>query len=323
MRFARVRVWIAAVVAAAVLAVSLSLALIELGERAAAAPAKPRPPATRANVKLKPPTHIAVILLENKEYPSVIGSRRAPFLNALARRHVLLTHDFAVSHPSLPNYLALTSGSTFGITSDCISCLFAGRNIIDQLSTHHMSWKAYMQGLPSPCFKGAEAGSFPHLYAAKHDPFIHYIDVRSRPARCHRIVPFPQLGVDLAQNRLPRFAFISPDECFDMHSCSINVGDTWLATWVPRILHRLGPNGLMIVVFDEGSSRVGCCTPGIHGGHVAAVIAGPGAKHRVRITTAFDHYSVLRLIEDAWGFQRLRHAADRSTRSILGWRPAP
>ncbi len=279
-------------------------------------------PGERAMVHLalKPPAHIAVILLENKEYPSVIGSAQAPFLNAFARQHVLLSNDFAVSHPSLPNYLALTSGSTFGITSDCTSCFFTGRNIVDQLERHHMSWKAYMQGLPSPCFKGAEAGSSPHLYAAKHDPFIHYTDVRSSRARCHRIVPFPQLGVDLARNRLPRFAFISPDECFDMHSCSIGTGDMWLARWAPRILRGLGSNGLLVVVFDEGSSGAGCCSSGIHGGHVAAVIAGPGAKHRVRIATALDHYSVLRLIEDTWGFLRLRHAADRSTHSIVGWR---
>jgi len=269
-----------------------------------------------------PPAHIVVLLLENKEYPSVIGPGRAPFLNGMARAHVLLTNDFAVSHPSLPNYLALTSGSTFGITSDCTTCFFTGRNIVDQLVAHQLSWKAYMQGMPSACFKGSQAGTFPHQYAAKHDPFIHYVDVRSNPARCHRIVPFPQLGRDLALGRLPRYAFISPDLCFDMHSCPISVGDAWLSGWVPRILSHLGPNGLLVLVFDEGSSRAGCCGSGIAGGHVAAIIAGPGAKRGARITTSIDHYSILRLIEDTLGFVRLRHAADPSTRSILGWRRA-
>jgi phosphatidylinositol-3-phosphatase len=260
-------------------------------------------------------------MLENKEYPSVIGPGRASFLNGMARAHVLLTEDFALSHPSLPNYLGLTSGTTFGVRSDCTACTFAGRNIVDQLSAHHMSWRAYMQGLPAPCFRGAEAGSYPHLYAAKHDPFIHYTDVRSNSGRCHRIVPFSQLGGDLAHRRLPRFAFISPDECFDMHSCAIGVGDAWLATWVPRILRGLGRNGVLIVAFDEGSSSAGCCGPSIHGGHIAAVLAGPGARRGARIGTAVDHYSILRLIEDAWGFLRLRHAADRATHPILGWRP--
>jgi hypothetical protein len=116
------------------------------------------------------------------------------------------------------------------------------------------------------------------------------------------------------------FSFISPDECFDMHSCPLARGDAWLATWVPRILGALGPKGLLIVVFDEGSSHAGCCDPAITGGHVAAVIAGPGARRRTQITTPLDHYSVLRLIEDAWGLRRLRHAADGSTPSISGWR---
>lgn len=261
-----------------------------------------------------------MILLENEEYPSVIGPAGAPFLTSLARRHVLLSNDFAVGHPSLPNYLALTGGSTFGVTSDCTSCLFTGPNIVDQLEAHHLSWKAYMQGLPSPCFKGAQAGSYPHLYAAKHDPFIHYRDIRSSPRRCHRIVPFSQIRVDLARHRLPRFSFISPDECFDMHSCPLARGDAWLATWVPRILGALGRKGLLFVVFDEGSSHAGCCGPAITGGHVAAVIAGPGARRRTRITIPLDHYSVLRSIEDAWGLRRLRHAADSSTPSISGWR---
>jgi phosphatidylinositol-3-phosphatase len=262
------------------------------------------------------PVHIVEIVLENQEYPNVIGPGRAPFLNSLALHNVLLTNAFAVSHPSLPNYLALTSGSSFGITSDCTSCYFAGPNIVDQLVAHHMSWKAYMQGLPSPCFEGDEAGALPHLYAAKHDPFIHYIDIRSSPRLCGGIVPFARLGADLHHRALPRFSFISPDECFDMHSCPVGVGDAWLAAWVPRILQDLGSHDLLIVVFDEGTSGAGCCGAGIAGGHVAALIAGPGARHGVRIATPLDHYSILRLIEDVWGFRRLGHAADPSTPSI-------
>ena len=139
-------------------------------------------------------------------------------------------------------------------------------------------------------------------------------------ARCHRIVPFSQLRPDLGNGRLPRFAFISPDECNDMHSCSVGTGDAWLRTWIPRIVPKLGSNGLLILVFDEGSTSLGCCSPAIHGGHVAAVIAGPGAADGVRIARRADHYSILRLIDDALGFRRIGHARDRSTPSILGWR---
>ena len=79
-----------------------------------------------------------------------------------------------------------------------------------------------------PCFKGSLAGPYPHWYAAKHDPFIHYFDIRVHPVRCHHIVGFKQLATDLTAGKLPRYSFISPDECFDMHSCSVRTGDGWL-----------------------------------------------------------------------------------------------
>ena len=83
---------------------------------------------------------------------------------------------------------------------------------------------------------------------------------------------------------------------------------------------KLGPTGIVIVTFDEGNTSRGCCSPLIDGGRIATVIAGPGALHGVRIATQVTHYSILPLIEDALGFHRLGHAADRSTRSIVGWR---
>ena len=104
-----------------------------------------------------------------------------------------------------------------------------------------------------------------------------------------------------------------------MHSCSVRTGDNWLRSWVPKIIPKLGPHGVLIVLFDEGSTSRGCCGAGIGGGHIAVVIAGPGARHGVRIATPVDHYSILRLIEDAWS-PRLAHAADATTHSIVGWR---
>jgi len=133
-------------------------------------------------------------------------------------------------------------------------------------------------------------------------------------------VPLSTLNWDLNHRSLPAFGFVSPDLCNDMHSCAVKVGDHWLGTWVPKILKHLGPRGLLFVVFDEGSSTAGCCNPSIHGGHIAAVIAGPGARHGVTLVRHVDHYSILRLIEDAWGFKRLAQAANPTTPSILNWR---
>ncbi len=257
--------------------------------------------------------------MENKEYGHVIGSSSAPYINGLAHRNVLLTNYYAISHPSLPNYLALTGGSTFGIQSDCINCNVNARNIVDQLRSRNMSWRAYMQSMPHACFLGATAGSALQQYAKRHDPFLYYNDVRNNSARCHRVVPLTRLPGDLRKG-LPRFAWITPNVCNDMHDCPVSTGDRFLRSWVPRIMKHLGSNGIVIVVFDEGSTNASCCGLRSGGGHVVAIVAGPGAKNHIRIGAAANHYSLLRLIEDALGLRRIAHAGDSSTPSIRGWR---
>jgi hypothetical protein len=257
---------------------------------------------------------IAIIVMENREYDQVIGSFAAPFVNGLASRSVLLTRSFAISHPSLPNYLALVGGSTFGITSDCTSCAARGPSLADQLHGRGISWRAYMEGMPSPCFTGPQAGA----YAKKHDPFAYFASVANSPGRCVNVVPFDRLVGDLSGG-LPSFAWITPDLCHDMHDCSVEAGDRWLSEWVPRILPALGTDGILVLTFDEGTTDAGCCG-GAAGGHIATIIAGPGARAGVRLDVIADHYSVLRLIEDNWGLARLGLAAAPGTPSITGWR---
>jgi phosphatidylinositol-3-phosphatase len=283
-------------------------------------PGSTRVQRTTRTAPARQPDHIVVIVMENKEYDSVIGSSSAPYINRLATHNVLLTHEYAVSHPSLPNYLALTGGSTFGISSDCTTCYVHKTNLVDQLERKGFTWKAYMETMPSACYTGSFAGNAPNDYAKKHDPFIYFDDIRTDPQRCAKVVPFTVLKrTDLKQG-LPDFAWITPNECHDMHDCSVQTGDDWLRQWVPKILADLGSNGILIITFDEGSSDASCCSLGSAGGHVATIIAGPGAGNGVKINANADHYSLLRLIEDAWNLPRMRHAADRSTPTIRGWR---
>jgi hypothetical protein len=256
--------------------------------------------------------HVAVIVMENKEYGDVIGSRSAPFINALARRYALARGMYAVRHPSLPNYLALTGGSTFGIEDDCTDCnVKAGANLATQLSGSRLSWKAYMEDLPYPCFGGASAGG----YAKKHDPFIYYNSVRNNPQLCRRIVPLGQLAADERSARLPTFAWISPNLCHDMHDCSVSVGDRFLSTLVPALLDALGHNGLLFLTWDEGSSEAGCCRLA-SGGHVATIVAGPGARTGAQLASPTDHYSIMQTIEDILGLSRLRNASCPCTPSL-------
>ena len=253
-------------------------------------------------------SHIAIIVMENEEAAEVIGNSAAPYINGLAHRYGLAAASYAITHPSLPNYLALTSGSTHDITSDCTSCQVSATNLVDQLEAAHVSWRAYLEGFPGHCFAGAGAGE----YAKKHAPFLYYSDVARSPSRCRNLVGFRALASDLRHDQLPQFIWITPNLCDDMHDCSVATGDRFLARTVPPLLRELGPHGFLILTWDEGnaSSTAGCCSRAAAGGRIATIVAGPGARRNARTTTPIDHYGVLATIEEAFALPRLGAAAD-------------
>src|SRR6266567_348839 len=134
-------------------------------------------------------SHVFTIVMENEESSSLIGNSAAPYINGLAQSYGLATQYYAISHPSLPNYLAMTAGSTFGISSDCTTCWVGATNLADQIEAGGRSWKAYLEGMPSACFVG---DAYP--YMQKHNPWIYYNDIRTNAARCSaHVVPFTQL----------------------------------------------------------------------------------------------------------------------------------
>jgi phosphatidylinositol-3-phosphatase len=278
-------------------------------------------PQTPATVK-GPASRIAVIVLENKEDNEVIGRPGAPYLNALAQRSAVAADYYAITHPSLPNYLALTSGSTLGFSgSDCGNCSVSHRNLVDELESAGISWKVYAEDLPSTCSTEQTAGAF----ARRHVPFLYYRDVADNPRRCRSIVPATALTHDLAAHSLPRFVWLVPNICHDMHSCGVYTGDVYLRSIVPRLLSELGSSGILFVTFDEGDTDRGCCGVA-RGGHVVTLVAGPGARAGVRSMKPYDHYSLLATIEDLWGLPRLGGAALPSTlpmTDLLRVRPAP
>ncbi|HEV2923461.1 MAG TPA: alkaline phosphatase family protein [Solirubrobacteraceae bacterium] len=268
-------------------------------------PGKPLALGATAALPTSPASHVVVIVMENAAYGEVIGSSEAPYANALARRYGLATQSFAVTHPSLPNYLALTSGSTHGVSSDCTDCHVAATNIVDQLEAAGISWSAYLEDAPKPCFRGAGAGG----YAKKHNPFVYYDDIAASASRCGRLVGFGRLTQALRSGRLPTYSWITPNLCDDGHDCGVSAGDRFLARTVPALLRELGPHGFIVVTWDEGGSDQGCCGAA-RGGHVATIVAGPDIRPGGRMPQPIDHYGVLATIEQSLSLPPLAGAAE-------------
>ena len=243
-------------------------------------------------------------MLENREYEEVLGNPAAPYFNHLVERGAVATNFYGVTHPSLPNYLALLAGDTFGIAENCSDCVVYGPNLATQLSRAGISWRAYMESMPSPCFTGSSSGR----YAKRHNPFAYFPSVMALPRRCHRIVPETRLVADLDRHRLPRFVWFTPDLCHDGHDCEFDAVDWHLWLLLPRVIHQLGPRGLLVVTFDEGISDSGCCGAR-GGGRIPTVLVGPGVPHGRQIRRPANHYSLLASIEDYFGLPRLRNAA--------------
>jgi len=241
---------------------------------------------------------VVVIVLENKPPAAVLGNAAAPTFNSLASHNALLSRYSGITHPSLPNYLALVSGSTHGISTDCTSCLVGGPSLADTLERLHKTWKTYAEGLPRPGFTGCCAGR----YAKKHVPFLYFRRVVSSPARLRRIVPLSRLSGDLAGGRLPDFSLVVPDLCHDMHDCPVRTGDAWLGRFLPPLLRnsQLG-KGVVFIVFDEPPRGRGTLVP--------ALAVGPLVRRGSVFTGRTSHYGLLRTIEDAWGLPRLGRSA--------------
>ena len=257
--------------------------------------------------------------MENLGYQSALTT---PGFASLARRYALATNYYSVAHPSLPNYLALTSGSTWGIHSDCVECFVDASNLAEELHAAHISFAAYMEGLPTPCFLADYGGDD---YASKHDPFRYYADVRASPTLCDAIRPESELPRLLAAraSAVPRFVWVTPDLCHDGHDCPPATAAAWLDGFVNAVTKSAAwkNNGVLFVTWDEseGSNAtvvppdrvVSCCG----GGQVATLVIAPKLLPGLRIGVAYNHYSLLATIEDAFRLpllQNARHAVPLS-----------
>ena len=239
--------------------------------------------------KLPAPTHIVVVMEENHSYSEIIGSSQAPYINTLATEGALFTHSFAIGHPSEPNYLAIFSGSTQGVTDDSCPLTFSTASLESELLAAGKTFTGYSEGLPKAGSMVCTSGE----YARKHVPWTDFsLDL---PADNQPFTSFPS---DFT--KLPTVAFVIPNLLDDMHDGTIHQGDAWLqANLAAYVTWAQSNNSLLIVQFDEDDGSQSNQIPTIFLGAVVK----PG-QYSEKIT----HYNVLRTIEDMYKLPRLANA---------------
>jgi len=271
----------------------------------------PSTPIPDAEVTLPEFEHVVIIVFENKEYKDVIGNADMPAFNQFAEDYTLLTQYYGVRHPSLPNYISMIGGETFGITENCIDCFINAPSLPDLIEDSGRTWKAYQEDMPSPCFVGNDGS-----YAQKHNPFVYFDPIRLDQARCEsRVVPLDALQADIEAGRLPNFIFITPNMCNNSHDCTLDVTDDWLAQQTEALLPALeadGPNYLLVVMFEEGDDSL----LDKAGGRVPVILISPLVKKNYQDNTDYSHYSLLKTISRSWELPYLGHAADMGTSLI-------
>jgi len=286
---------------------------------------------------LKNYQHVFVIMMENTGFDSLIGNSNAPWINMAAQTYGLATNYFGVTHPSQPNYIAATSGSTNGVANDNDTTIDVP-NIVDQLEAHGKTWKAYMQSL-SLCATKLDHACGNQLYERKHNPFVSYLDVQSNAARMANIVDFSQFSSDLANKNVPDYVWISPDQCHDMHGraatpsdpCDfsqvqslIATGDAFLNSTVSAIMNSQAwtGNSVIFITWDESDftgsgpfgfgDTSGCCdsVQGAGGGHVVTLTISHSDHSPRTSNVAYNHYSLLATIQGGWKLGCLAFTCD-------------
>jgi acid phosphatase len=237
--------------------------------------------------------HIVVVIEENHSFGEVIGNSQAPYINALARSGALLARSYGITHPSEPNYLALFSGSTHGLTDDSCPHVYHAQNLGAELRSHGMSFVGYAESLPSTGYLGCSAGT----YARKHAPWTDFANLPTSVGK-------PMSAFPSHYARLPRVAFVVPNLEHDMHDGTIAQADSWLHSHLAGYLRwaRLH-NSLLVVTWDEDDRSAS--------NHIPGVLAGAHVRH-LRYRGRVDHYTVLRTIEAACGLPAIGRAAFRA-----------
>lgn len=253
--------------------------------------------------------HVVLVIMENHSAAQIVGSASAPYINnTLIPAGARMSNSTGVTHPSQPNYIALFSGSTQGSTNDNCPLNFAGvDNLGSQLIAGGFSFTGYSELLPAAGSIACSAGTAPHTYQRKHNPWVDFDNV---PAASNQ--PFSAFAADLAM-QLPTVSILVPDQCNDMHDCSVATGDAWLQANLPAFLaDAQATNTLLILTWDEND--------GSAGNQILTVFVGPGVIAGYTDPSTTDHYRVLATLEAMYGLPALGEAANRAPVTAI-WNP--
>jgi hypothetical protein len=315
-----------------------------------------------------PVKHVFVVNIENKGFDSTWGSASAaPYLSQTLRSQgVLLNTYYGTAHNSQPNYVAQISGQgpNEQMQGDCqVYSQFAGSgtaapgqavgngcvfpasvpNVTDQLQSHNLTWRGYMEDMGTPCrhpalntqdtTQKAQPGD---QYAVRHNPFMYFAAVTGSPTCAQHVVDLSQLTSDLAtSSTTPNLTYITPNLCHDGHDAPCVDGqpggltsvDAWMKVWIPRILASPAykADGMLVITADESdgpqTDATACCgegpgpnspLPGISGlggGRVGALVLSRYVRPGTWSTTSYNHYSLLASIEDIFRLPYLGYAA--------------
>ena len=291
--------------------------------------------------------HIFLIIEESHTFRQIIGNANAPNLNALAQTYGLATRYYSVGDPSAPNYVALLGGNTFGIADDNAYYLhFIDKpNLLGELDRAGISWKGYLQSIPYAGYLGVCApgrcNGVPDvgaLYGAKHNGIVYFPENIRRLEDRRNMVPITDLANDLAGTP-PRFAYIVPDHCTDMHGAPpwcgdagrfgdaldnelVKRGDDYVGTLVSMITGASfwsRGNNAVVITFDEGNGTKGCCDADPGTGRVYTVVITSNGPRGLADDTAYNHYSLLQTIQMAFGVGCLEFTCD--TKNVVPMAP--
>jgi len=238
--------------------------------------------------------HVVLVIEENHSFADVIGNSSMPYLNGQAQKYGLAAQYFATAHPSLPNYLMLTTGQmeTF---DDNFAGVINDDHVFRELGKAGKSWRVYAESLPQVGYLGADA----YPYVRRHNPATYFQDIQNDSSQAANVVPFSQFASDLSNNSLPQFSFVVPDMLDDAHDGSLGQADAWLQQNIDPLINNpaFQSSGLLIITFDESDQS----DTEHGGGHVATVIISSKSKMNHTSQTTYLHPSPLRLILEASG----------------------